>query len=458
MNRARPIICLALLTAVACESDVLQLPAADAGGDTATSVELDESEAAVGALVFEPLRVAKIEIEVGETDRALLRSEATQRINSDNFSYVPITLRFDGEVYEQVGMRVKGNSSRRPSEDNPDAIPYKLDMNKYIDGQKLDGLTKINLHRNASLNEYLSYGAFREAGVAASRTGWADVTLNGVSLGLYTLVEQVDERMLGRYYSDPDGALYKPEPPVGYLNYAGDDIAAYSDPGYKADLDTDHATFLELIKTINQDPVDSWSDIVDVDSVLGYFAGNVALGNWDTYVAMGHNYYLFEQSPGKLVMLPWDLNLSQGSTGVVCPADMRMGGGPGGELRGMRPDGGMPPGGFPEGALPPEGFMPPAGAQGPGPFGGRGEVPLYKHLMENEATFARYRQALSQYLEGSASEAALNSAIDAVVPVLGDRLSTTTLDALREGIATRIAAIEAGLATTTECKTETTTE
>lgn len=312
MSLTRPRFWLLLassLASAACDGEDLQLGAADAGAAGAeAAADAGAHAGEPGDKVFDPLRIASIQIEVSESDRELLRSEADKQINSDDFTYVSASVRFDGALLEQVGVRVKGNSSRRSSSDNPDAIPYKLDFNKYVKGQKLDALTKLNLHHNDSLNEYLSYGAFRNAGIAASRTGWAEVTLNGTSLGLYTLVEQVDEKMLARFYDDASGELYKPEPAAGYLNYSGADIGAYGDVGYKADKETDHATFLELVRTVNQDAVDAWDNVLDVNSVIEYFAGNVALGNWDTYVAMGHNYYLFAATTGRMVMLPWDLN------------------------------------------------------------------------------------------------------------------------------------------------------
>lgn len=445
----RPLLLLWLaLTSAACSDE----PAPRDSSNSAGHAPVKRDTAVVGSTVFDPLRVAKIELEVGETDRETLRAEANRPLNSDDFSYVVASLRFDGQLYEMVGLRVKGNSSRRPSLNNPDAIPYKVDLNKFVSGQKLDGLTKLNLHRNASLNEYLSYNAFRKAGIAASRTGWADVTLNGVSLGLYTLVEQVDERMLAAFYDDPEAALYKPEPPAGYLTYVGDDIAAYGDVGYKADKQTDHATFLQLVRTINQEPLASWDKVLDVDSVLRYFAGNVALGNWDTYVAMGHNYYLFEATPGRLTMLPWDLNLSQSATSAVCPNELRPG----------PPGGGAPfPGG--DGPVPPPGFMPPPGVAmggmplpppGGGPVGGNREAPLYTRLMQSPDGFPRYAAALKAFLQGAGSVEDLYSDIDVVVPVLGERLTTDAVARLRSDIATRVTKLEAALETTTACATE----
>jgi hypothetical protein len=112
-----------------------------------------------------------------------------------------------------------------------------------------------------------------------------------------------------------------------------------------------------------------------------------------------------------------------------------------------------------DGGVPAESFMPAKG----GPFAaggragiGRGAAPLYTRLMGSADGFSRYKSALEKFLEGPGSADSLNSDIDAVVPVLGERLATSDIEALRSNIATRITAIEASLATTTECATETT--
>ena len=38
---------------------------------------------------------------------------------------------------------------------------------------------------------------------------------------------------------------------------------------------------------------------------------NIGLGNWDYYTAIPHNYYLYEAEPGRISMIPWDMNMSQ---------------------------------------------------------------------------------------------------------------------------------------------------
>jgi spore coat protein CotH len=422
---------------------------ADAGDrDSGTPLTVGPGD---GSHLFDPSRVASVQIVVSEEDLAILRSDADKPMNSDDFTYVSARLTYDGVEFANVGLRVKGNNSRVGAPG--DAVPFKIDMNRNVEEQQLDGQTKINLHNNvnqpAAMNEYLSYGAFRDYGLAASRTGWADVSLNGSVLGLYTLVEQVNEKMLARYYDDPEAALYKPESPAGNLTYLGDSIEDYENVDYEADEETDHATFLRLTKMLAEEPVTTWDSVIDIESVLTYFAGNVALGNWDTYVVMGHNYYLFEATQGRMTMLPWDMNLSQGATGVVCPADLRGGGGGFGGGDGVARE---PPMNF-NGSVPTDGRVP-SGIQGgggaPGGFGG-GAAPLYDGLIADATYFARYIVILKRFLAGAGSMTTLHARIDAAVAALGERVTPSAVEELRSSITNRVAAIEAAIPTTSSC-------
>lgn len=451
VQRTFPSVLLAVLSAAlgACGSE--SNPALTAAGDGGAPEQLDDARqvgSGDGAALYAPLHVAQIQLEVTEEDLAILRADADQPMGFEDFTYVPARLNYDGIVFEQVGLRVKGNNSRTTA--SGDAVPFKLDMNRYVSGVKLDGQTKINLHNNvnqpAAMNEYLSYGAFRDYNVPASRTGWADITLNGSSLGLYTLVEQVSEKFLARFYGDPQAPLYKPESPAGYLDYLGDTIDAYEGLGYEADGETDHASFLQLTKALSEQPVSTWDAYIDLTSVLTYFAGNVALRNWDTYTAMGHNYYLFEASAGRFVMLPWDLNLSQAASSAVCPAEVQRSGGGGNPSTG----GGRRSLELPSGVNVPMGGGPGGGVGGAGP--GRSNVaPLHDGLMADDSQRARYLELLQGFLAGPGSVAALDAQIDAVLPVLGERVTAAAVADLRATIAARVQAITRAIPTTASC-------
>ncbi len=443
----------------------------DGTADASVVETSDASDAQAGAHLFDETRVATLVIEVSASDLEQLRSDADLPMGTEEFTYVPARITYDDVALDEVGIRVKGNSSRMSAIGN--AVPFKLDTNRYVKGQKLDGLAKVNLHNDANqpslMNEYLSYGALRDFGIAASRTGWVDVTLNGEFLGTYVVVEQVDDELLSRYYEDGDADLYKPEPPTGYLTYDGSDFESYSCANYEAKNETDHRTFLELITTINERAPSEWDQVIDVDSVLDYFAANVGLGNWDTYVAMGHNYYLFEATPGRMVMLPWDMNLSQAATTAVCPRDL-MGEGilPGGDLAGTGEGapfpggGGMLPPGLDAAALdgglflPPDGSgfaLPDGGLPPGGAFGAGGQAPLHDKLLADPVYLARYLQRLRAFVEGAGSYESLTHRLDVGAAALGERITEQSVTDLRRAVATRVTALAEAIDSTTSCNT-----
>src|SRR5262249_13668685 len=125
----------------------------------------------------------------------------------------------DGETIRGVGLRFKGNGTflEGQSKQKP---PFKIDFSELNKGVRFRGLAKINLHNCATdpsmLREALSYELFREASVVCSRVGFAKVSITVPGtfahkpLGLYTLVEQVDQRFLKDRYGSADGLLLKP--------------------------------------------------------------------------------------------------------------------------------------------------------------------------------------------------------------------------------------------------------
>jgi len=75
-------------------------------------------------------------------------------------------------------VRYKGNGTYMESR-NSIKKSFKIDLNKYVKGQKVAGVTKLNLHNNVTdaswMNEVLSHRLFRDAGVPAPRTAYARV-------------------------------------------------------------------------------------------------------------------------------------------------------------------------------------------------------------------------------------------------------------------------------------------
>ena len=113
-----------------------------------------------------------------------------------------------------------------------------MDTNRFVDGQKIAGCSKLNLSNVFAdptyLREKIGYEVFQAAGLPTPGVGWARVTLSveGLyeeeSLGLYVLVEQVNDDLLERQLGkdSKDSLLMKPEMFADW-QYLGEDPAAY---------------------------------------------------------------------------------------------------------------------------------------------------------------------------------------------------------------------------------------
>ena len=73
----------------------------------------------------------------------------------------------------------------------------------------------------------------------------------------------------------------------------------------------DHSALFRFLDVINNEPDRTFpaeiEKVLDVDGALRFIATATVVGYYDSYLGMGHNYYLYEID-GKFTILPWDLN------------------------------------------------------------------------------------------------------------------------------------------------------
>ena len=139
--------------------------------------------------------------------------------------YIPATLTFDGISFDNIGLRLKGNSSLLNSwRSGAQKLPFRLNADGLEDqmpdvrDQTFFGFPNLNLTNNSQDASFLRAKVvgdlFREAGVPAARTAFVRVFFDRGAgsqyLGLYTLVEIPDEPMLVAQFGSENGNLYKP--------------------------------------------------------------------------------------------------------------------------------------------------------------------------------------------------------------------------------------------------------
>ena len=173
------------------------------------------------------------------------------------------------------------------------------------------------------LRDALGYRLFAAAGLPAPTTRFAEVFLQLDSsppelLGLYTVVEQVDRGFLRQHLGSESGLLLKPEGIKG-IPWFGTEIYRYEQP-YNAKwrgTDRQWERVIEFARVVNRTEDAEFEraidTILDVDRFLRFLACHVLLGNLDSFLGTGHNYYLYlDDATDRFVFLPWDLDLSFG--------------------------------------------------------------------------------------------------------------------------------------------------
>ena len=230
--------------------------------------------------------------------------------------YKSVTVEIDGNLLEQVGIRQKGFSSHFFAETTKK--PLKLNFGKFIDGQKYDGVKKLNLMNGvgdpAIIKDKVVYNMFRQHGVPGPRVVNAKVYINDEYWGIYGLIEQIDKRYLKRNFADKTGNLWKNQD-NSTLSWQGTNPDSYTFELQTNEEENDFTKFIEFVDFINNtSDVDFESgieSIFDLDEYLRILAIDILTNNWDSYIEHGRNWYLYhEPKTNKMHWLPWDYNFA----------------------------------------------------------------------------------------------------------------------------------------------------
>ncbi len=238
--------------------------------------------------------------------------------------------------YPEVGVRLKGNSTYNHPNNKK---AFKIDFNKYVSGQKHDGLKKLNFSNGfkdpSMMREKVFFEVSKAVGVQVPRANFANVYFNGNLWGFYTVVEQIDDQFLDWSILDDAGNLFKAgenfgtsNPPANLIYY-GSTIADYTDryelkTNETANDWSDIISFMDFVN--NSSSTDFENDLtqkIELTEYLRSVALDNMFSNLDSYTGSARNYYVYHHSvTDKWEWIKWDGNESFGSYSG--------GGGPGG--------------------------------------------------------------------------------------------------------------------------------
>lgn len=360
---------------------------------------------------------------------------------------VRVSVQAFGRMWTDVRMRYKGNSSLMAAASTGNGkVPFRLDFEANDQAgskQTFHGFRKLTFSSNfaddSQLREVLATEVLRDRGVAAARAAFYRVFVDAGDgaryWGLYTMVEDpADGAMLEAQLGGRGSNLYKPDGPAA--NWTRFDPSSFEKKTNERTGDfSDVIAAIDALHAATTD-ASAWraglERVFDVDLFLRWLAVNTAIGNWDAYGAMAHNYYLYgdRAREGRLRWIPWDHNMA---FGAGPGAGRGFPGGPG--FRGASPAFAGAGRGFPE---------PSRGRGRGGPFGRSDDVlhrdtgnawPLISRLLSDPDYAQRYREHLRYATAGLMEPATMARRVNelhaliasAVVGPKGELQSHTTI-------------------------------
>jgi spore coat protein CotH len=297
-------------------------------------------------------------------------------IDTEDKEWLSATVTIDGNTYEQVGLRLKGNSSlmglrMQPgagnftvggpqaetdsatpvagaqsatvspatdvvrgglggdiSADQPESLPGLIRLDRYVDDQAHNGIENLVIRSNRSetaLNEALALELLEAAGLASQRAAATAFTVNGGEPKLRLAIELPDDPWMASHFSE-DGLLYKAEA-TGDYSYRGDDPASYVEvfdleAGGTKDDAVDMAPLIAFLEFINASDdatfVAELPQRFDVAGFATYLATMDLIENADDIDDPCNNSYLYMvPETEQVTIVPWDMNLAFGAMGAM---------------------------------------------------------------------------------------------------------------------------------------------
>jgi spore coat protein CotH len=379
--------------------------------------------------------------------------------DSGEKDWIEAAVTIDGERYENVGMRLKGNSSimglrngeraRGPGANSsaaePEGLPWLIRLDKNVEGQSHEGIVDLVVRSNTSetaLNEAVSLELLEMAGLASQKAIAVKFSVNGSEAVLRLVTELPDDLWMEEHF-DEGGALYKAES-TGDYSYRGADPDSY-DEVFDQEAGKDNADLTPLIEFLdfvnNADDAtysEELPDRLDVDSFATYLAMEELLGNFDDIDGPGNNSYLYyDPAAGMFTIVPWDHNLAFGGMGGG--KNMQGGGAPPAGARdgfGGQMPGGQTPDAQQGGVATPQPAQPGDDATGGDAArvaGGRGKSNILVERFHADPEFERlYQQKLAeltaQLYDSGAAAGTLDDWVTLLKTQASDLVDSATVD------------------------------
>ncbi len=254
-------------------------------------------------------------------------------------TWVPANITIDGTLIENIGIRLKGNSTLRQLSrsargwgrpgrmsnatfDNPSTLPFAVSFDEYEDDVTYQGREELAIRPaktgGTNINEALALQLIEDSEQISQDYTWVNFSVNGYPSVTRLVIENPDKRYAAALGLG-SGVLYK-STSTNRFRYLGD-----APLNYESDFDQinakgthDLTPIINLLKWLSEADADTFENElaqwVDIDSFARYVATQDILQNFDDMSGPGHNFLLwYDLIDGRFTVISWDMNLALGA-------------------------------------------------------------------------------------------------------------------------------------------------
>lgn len=253
-------------------------------------------------------------------------------------TWVPADIVIDGTLIENVGVRLKGNSTLRElgrdglgwgrngrmsnaSFDNPSTLPLLVSFDEFEDDLAYQGREELAIRPTqtggTNIHEALALQLIEDSGQVSQDFTWVTFSVNDYPTSTRLVIENPDKR-----YAEAiglgSGVLYKSRSENRFV-YLGDDQLSYDRDFDQINAKDTHDLLpvIELLQWLDTVTPESFeaevADWVDIPSFARYVATQDILQNYDDMSGPGHNFLLwYDLADEKFTVISWDMNLALG--------------------------------------------------------------------------------------------------------------------------------------------------
>ena len=274
--------------------------------------------------VFQDNEVPRIDILMDQDSLDILLADNNRNSNHE----FPVSFTFTTsqgiETLENVGFRLRGNTSRSSSKPS-----FKVSFNSFESGRKFYDLEKLNLngeHNDPSImRSKLCWDTYAMMDIPVSRVNHVELYVNDDYRGLYINVEHIDEEYIAKRMTESSGNLFKCLWPAD-LVYLGSDpiiyeeLAPFGRQAYDLKTNTaqnDYTDLVRFINILNNTPPENFQceieKIFDVNNYLKVIVMDILTSNWDGPIINKNNFYLYHDPIiDRFTYIPYDLDNTVG--------------------------------------------------------------------------------------------------------------------------------------------------